>query len=205
GGFDGAQILIEQEYFRIVRCEKQRFPQRGRAEDHHHVAGLDALGPRCDRMAAIESPVRRLALRFSQCPMLLAPAREGRQAQAPRDDAIDMLQQEHLSEQVLVLRAGLQLTHRFVADLQQLRPRYGGQHGWTCTVTSSSSRSFLSRSSTLSAIAWASATLAAESTAMVTSAYRTPAFPPRDRMPYASFTPSTACADKVEERLKKDL
>src|SRR3989454_174636 len=63
--------------------------------------------------------------------------------------------------------------------------RHGGQHGSTCTVTSSSSRSFFRRSSTASAIACASATFAAESTAIVTSAYRTPALPcpPRERMP----------------------
>src|SRR5712671_3606007 len=120
-----------------------------------------------------------------------------------------MLEQQHLGEQVLILGARLQLPHRFVADLQQLRPRHRvfvflealqdellilllersgqppdrrdsgalagalkgqGQHGSTCTVTSFSCRSFLSRSSTASAIACASATFAAGSTAIVTSA-----------------------------------
>jgi len=49
--------------------------------------------------------MRRLALRFAQRAMLLTPARERRQPQAPRDDAIDMLEQQHFGEQVLVLRA----------------------------------------------------------------------------------------------------
>src|SRR5205809_5995267 len=121
-----------------------------------------------------------------------------------------MLEQQHFREQILILSARLQLPHRFIADLQQLRARdgvlvlleplqdellilllerarqpadwghaggfagalkgQGGQHGSTCTVTSSSSRSFFSRSSTASAMACASLTLAAGSTAIVTSA-----------------------------------
>ena len=164
----------------------------------------------------------RRPLRFTQRAMLLTPARKRRQPQAAGDDAIDMLEQQHFRKQVLVLSARLQLAHRLVADLQELRPRdrvlvllqplenellvlllersrrathgrhpraagalegQGGQHGSTCTVTSSSSKSFFSRCSTASAIACASATLADESTAIVTSAYRTPAFPPRERMP----------------------
>src|SRR5882762_4256045 len=55
--------------------------------------------------------------------MLLAPARERRQAQSPRDDAVHMLEQEHLGEEILILRARLQLAHGFVADLEQLSPR----------------------------------------------------------------------------------
>src|SRR5687768_4691419 len=174
-------------------------------------------------MRPVESPVRRLALRLAQGAMLLFPARERRQPQPARNDPIHMLEQQHLGQQVLILRARLQLAHRFVADPQQLFPRdrvlvflepledellvlllqragqapgrsnagaagalegERGQHGSTCTVTSSSSRSFFRRSSTASAIACAAATLALGSTAIVTSAKRTePAFAPRDRIP----------------------
>src|SRR2546427_192159 len=127
----------------------------------------------------------------------------------PGDDAVDMLEQQHFGEEILILRARLQLAHGLVADFQQLRARHrvlvfleplqneflifllerprctthrchaglarllereGRQHGSTCTVTASSSRSFFSRASTASAIAWASATFAAGSTASVTSA-----------------------------------
>src|SRR6266567_4177234 len=117
--------------------------------------------------------------------MLLAPARERRESQASGDDAIDMLEQQHFGEEVLLRGALLELAYRLVADLQQVfscervlvfldalqqellvlllerarrRPRGPGallpreaQHGSTCTVTSCSRRSRLSRSSTWSA------------------------------------------------------
>ena len=159
-------------------------------------------------MPAIEAPMRRLALRLAQRAMLLAPARKRGEAQAAGDDPVDVLEQQHFGEQILVLRARLELAHRLVTDFEQLGAgycvlvlleplqnellvllferawgaangghprlgrvkRHGGQHGSTCTVTSSSSRSFFSRASTASAIACASETFAAESTAIVTSA-----------------------------------
>src|SRR5437879_8819227 len=94
-----------------------------------------------------------------------------------------MLEQQHFGEEILILRARLQLAHGLVADFQQLRARHrvlvfleplqneflifllerprctthrchaglarllereGRQHGSTCTVTASSSRSFFS-------------------------------------------------------------
>src|ERR1700752_140932 len=130
--------------------------------------------------------------------MLLLPARERGQPQPPRDDPVDMLEQQHLGEQILILGARLQLAHCFIADPKELfawhgvlvfwepvqdellilllerarlapqrrnagvgRPAegQGSQHGSTCTVTSSSSSSFLSFFSTAYAIAWAAATL----------------------------------------------
>ena len=74
-------------------------------------------------MRAIESPMRRLALRFPKGAMLLPPAWERRQTQPLRDDAVHMLEQEDFGQQVLVLRAGLQLAHRLVADFEQFRSR----------------------------------------------------------------------------------
>src|SRR6266581_5664692 len=107
---------------------------------------------------------------------------------------LEPLQNEFLI--LLLERAGSSADRRH-AGFGRLLEGQGGQHGSTCTVTSSSSRSFFSRSSTASAIACASATFEVGSTAIVTSAYRTPALPcpPRERMPYARLTPATACAD----------
>src|SRR5437588_5034654 len=196
-----------------MRGQKERLCECRRTDGDDDVAGLEASGPGHDRMRAIESPMRGLALRFSEGAMFLPPPWERRQTQPARDDAVDMLEQEDFGQQVLVLRAGLQFAHRLVADLEQLRSRnrvlvfleplqdellilllqrarrpahrrdpppgaglVGAlegqrcQHGSTCTVTSCSSRSFFNRSSTASAIACASATFAAGSTAIVTSA-----------------------------------
>src|SRR5947208_1185490 len=170
-------------------------------------------------MLGVEPPVRGLALRIAQRAVLLLPALERRQAQPAGDEPVHVLEQQHFGEQVLVLGVRLQLAHGLVADAQQFLTGYGvlvlldaleqkllilllgrgerapqrGQHGSTCTVTSSSCRSRLSRSSTSSAMACAAATFASLSTAMVTSAYRAAA-PSRERMPYAPLTPSTASA-----------
>src|SRR3989441_12878989 len=147
-------------------------------------------------MLGVEPPVRGLALRIAQRAVLLLPALERRQAQPAGDEPVHVLEQQHFGEQVLVLGVRLQLAHGLVADAQQFLTGYGvlvlldaleqkllvlllgrggrapqrGQHGSTCTVTSSSCRSRLSRSSTSSAMACAAATFASLSTAMVTSA-----------------------------------
>jgi hypothetical protein len=55
--------------------------------------------------------------------MLLAPARERGQAQAPGDDAVDVLEQQHFGEEVLPRGALLELAYRLVADLQQFLSR----------------------------------------------------------------------------------
>src|SRR5207249_2845206 len=112
--------------------------------------------------------------------------------------AVDVLEQQHLGEEVLPSGVLLELAHRLVADLQQLlagervlvlldplqqellvllleRARWPArgpgarlpreaQHGSTCTVTSCSRRSRLSRSSTWSAMACADCTSAWRST-----------------------------------------
>jgi len=49
--------------------------------------------------------------------------KEGRRSRRAMD-AIDMLEQQHFGEQILILRARLQLPHRFVADPEQLRTRH---------------------------------------------------------------------------------
>src|SRR5438477_590001 len=52
---------------------------------------------------------------------LLAPTRERGEPQPPYNDAVHMLQQQHLGEQVLPRRRALfQLPHRLVPDLEQL-------------------------------------------------------------------------------------
>src|SRR5436305_1083068 len=195
GGFDRAEVLIEQEHFGVVRREVQRCRQGRRAQDQGEVAGLEPRRAAHERAVGLEAPVRRLALGGAQRAVLRAPAGERRQPEPPRDDPVDVLEQQHLGEQVLAGRALLQLAHGFVSDLEQLRARQpvlvlldalqqellvllleragrpardaravfvvqGAQHGSTCTVTSWSWRSFLRRSSTWSAIAWAAATSA---------------------------------------------
>src|SRR5712691_2629143 len=193
--------------------QEQGFRECRRAEGDDDVAGLEARRPRHDRVCTIEAPVRGLALGFPKGAMLLPPAWKRRQTQPLRDDAVHVLEQEDFGQQILVLRAGLQLAHGLVADFEQFRSRdrvlvfleplqeellilllqrawrpargrnappgaglvralegKRGQHGSTCTVTSWSARSFFSRSSTASAMACASATFAAGSTAIVTSA-----------------------------------
>src|SRR5207248_10315015 len=156
------------------------------------------------RAIGVETPMLRCALRGSQRAVLLAPAGERRQPQPPGDDAVDVLEQQHLGEEVLPRGARLELAYRLVADLQQLlagervlvlldalqqellvlllerarRPARGpgarlprkAQHGSTCTVTSCSRRSRLSRSSTWSAMACADSTSAWRSPHTVTSA-----------------------------------
>src|SRR5260370_14343164 len=106
-----------------MRGEEQGFRECGRAEGEDDVAGLEARRPGHDRVRAVESPVRGLALRFPKGTMLLPPAWERRQAQPLRDDAVNMLEKEDFGQQVLVLRAGLQLAHCLVADFEQLRAR----------------------------------------------------------------------------------
>src|SRR6266511_4120509 len=65
--------------------------------------------------------------RRAQRPVLLAPAREGGKPQPPRDDAVHVLEQQHLGEQVLPPPrcVRLELAHRLVADLEQLLARQG--------------------------------------------------------------------------------
>src|SRR5438045_5222920 len=106
-----------------MRGEEECLRKCGRTHGDDDVAGLEACRPRHDRMRAIESPVRGLALRFPKGAMFLPPPWERWQTQPARDDAVDMLEQEDFGQQVLVLRAGLQLAHRLVADLEQLRSR----------------------------------------------------------------------------------
>src|SRR5439155_3539028 len=103
----------------------------------------------------------------------------------PRHVVLELLEPLQNELLILLLEGPRQPTHGRHPRLARALEGKGGQHGSTCTVTSLSSRSFLSRSSTASAIAWASATFAPGSTAIVTSAYRTPALPcpPRERMP----------------------
>src|SRR6266550_84600 len=202
--FDGPEVVIHEEDLGVVGRDEQGGGERGGADHDGQVAGLEAAHRADQRAIRFEPPMRRRALRGAQGAVLLAPARERRQAQPPRDDAVDVLEQQHLGEEVLPRGALLELAHRLVADLQQRfagepvlvlldalqqellvlllerarRPPRGtgallpreAQHGSTCTVTSWSCRSRLSRSSTWSAIACADSTSAWRSTAMVTSA-----------------------------------
>src|SRR2546426_6304324 len=194
GGFDGPEVVIDEEDLGVVRRDEQGGGKRGGADHEGQVARLEAAHGADERAIRFEAPVRGSALRRAQRSMLLAPARERGQSQAPGDDAIDVLEQQHLGEEVLPCGALLELAYRLVADLQQVRscervlvlldalqqellvlllerarrpPRGPGallpreaQHGSTCTVTSCSRRSRLSRSSTWSAMACADSTSA---------------------------------------------
>ena len=108
-----------------MRGEEERFCQRRGAEDHDGVVRFHPRSPGNDRMRAVESPVRRLPLRFAQGPVFLPPPRERRQPQPLCDNTIDVLEQQHLGEQVLILRGCVQLAHGLIADLQQLGARHG--------------------------------------------------------------------------------
>src|SRR5438874_8705979 len=79
-----------------MRGEEECLRKRGRTHGDDDVAGLEACRPRHDRMRAIESPVRGLALRFPKGAMFLPPPWERWQTQPARDDAVDMLEQEDL-------------------------------------------------------------------------------------------------------------
>src|SRR5207245_3073214 len=108
---------------------------------------------------------------------------------APPYALVADLQQVFSRERVLAFLDALQ-QELLVLLLERARrpPRGPGallpreaQHGSTCTVTSCSRRSRLSRSSTWSAMACADSTSAWRSTHTVTSAYRR-SEGPRDRM-----------------------
>src|SRR5262249_4602660 len=86
GRLDRAQVLIQQEAFRVVRRQEQRLAQSPGAEDDDDVTRFHARRPGDERVAAIESPVGRFALRLAQGAVLLTPARERGQPQPPRDD-----------------------------------------------------------------------------------------------------------------------
>src|SRR6266550_6304772 len=192
--FDGPEVVIDEENLGVVRRDEQRGGKGGGADHEGQVAGLEAAHRADERAIRFEAPVRGGALRRAQRAMLLAPARERREAQPPGDDAVDVLEQQDFGEEVLLRGALLELAYRLVADLQQVcsrervlvfldalqqelliflferarRPPRGpgallpreAQHGSTCTVTSCSRRSRLSRSSTWSAMACADSTSA---------------------------------------------
>src|SRR5438094_771193 len=75
--------------------------ERGRADHDGEVAGLEAAHRAHERAVRFEAPMRRGALSCAQRAMLLTPARERRESQAPGDDAVDVLEQQHLGEEVL--------------------------------------------------------------------------------------------------------
>ena len=124
-GLDGAQVLVQKEHLGIVSGEEQGSGQRSGTDDHDHVPGLQAAHQAHERGADLEAPVRRLPLRESERAVPLPPARERGQAQAPRDEAVHVLEQQHLGEEVLSRGVRLELPHRFVADLEQLFPCEG--------------------------------------------------------------------------------
>src|SRR5438874_5889576 len=120
GRLDGAQVVVDQEYLGVVRRDEQRGGERGRADHNGEVAGLEAAHRADERAIRFEAPMRRGALRGAQRAVLLAPAGERRQPQPPGDEAVDVLEQQHLGEEVLPRGVLLELAHRLVADLQQL-------------------------------------------------------------------------------------
>src|SRR5204863_148038 len=95
---------------RLQRLRRERNDLRGAGtrEDDVHAAGAGARPQRGEQLA-----------------VLLTPPRERQQAQASRDDAVHVFEQQHLGEQVLSCRARLQLAHRLVADLEQLLAAQG--------------------------------------------------------------------------------
>src|SRR2546425_1147779 len=121
GSFDGSEVVIDEEDLGVVRRDEQGGGKRGGADHEGQVAGLEAAHRAHERAIRFEAPVRRGALRRAQRSMLLAPARERGQSQAPDDDAIDVLEQQHFGEEVLPCGALLELAYRLVADLQQVR------------------------------------------------------------------------------------
>src|SRR6267143_1749174 len=104
--------------------------------------------------------------------MLLPPAWKRRQTQPLRDDAVHVLEQLQEELLILLLQRARRPAHGRNARTGLVRALEGkrGQHGSTWNVTTWSARSFFSRSSTASAMACASATFAAGSTEIVTSA-----------------------------------
>src|SRR6266571_3646700 len=108
--FNGPEIVVYEEDLGVVRRDKQG----GR------VTGLEAAHRAHERAIRLDAPVRRGALRGAQGAVLLAPAGERRQPQPPGDDPVDMLEQQHLGEEVLARGALFELAHRFIADLQQI-------------------------------------------------------------------------------------
>ncbi len=115
--------MIHEEDLDVVRREEERFGKGGGADHHDEVPRLEAGRPGNDGVGVVEPPVGGLPLRLAQGPVLLAPTRERRQAQPSRDDAVHVLEEEHLGEQVLILGTRLQLAHRLVTDLEQVRTR----------------------------------------------------------------------------------
>src|SRR6266516_3534512 len=118
--FNGPEIVVYEEDLGVVRRDKQGGRERGRADHDGQVTGLEAAHRAHERAIRLEAPVRRGALRGAQGAVLLAPAGERRQPQPPGDDPVDMLEEEHLGEEVLACGAVFELAHRFVADLQQI-------------------------------------------------------------------------------------
>src|SRR6266702_139400 len=123
GGFDRPEVLIEQKHLGVVRREEQRRRQGRRAYDQGEVAGLEPPRAAHERAVGLEAPVRRLALRGAQRAVLRAPAGERRQPEPPRDDSVDVLEQQHFGEEVLSCRVLLQRAHRLGPDLDQLLAR----------------------------------------------------------------------------------
>src|SRR5438046_2052269 len=112
---------------RLQRLRRERNDLRGAGtrEDDVHAAGAGPAHGRHERVIRIEPPMGRSPLRGARRAVLLTPPRERRQAQASRDDAVHVFEQQHLGEQVLSCRARLQLAHRLVADLEQLLAAQG--------------------------------------------------------------------------------
>src|SRR5213593_4065769 len=121
--FDRPEVVIHEKHLGVVRRDEEGRRERRGADYDSQVAGLESAHRAHERAVRFEAPMGRGALRGAQGAVLLAPAREGRQAQPPGDDAVDVLEQQHLGEEVLSRRALLELAHRLVADLQQILSR----------------------------------------------------------------------------------
>src|SRR2546429_7286204 len=120
GALDRGQVLVEQEHLRVVGGDEQGDGQRRRADHDTDVAGLEATHRAHQRSVRFQAPVRGCPLCGPQGAVLLAPARERGEPQPPDDDAVYMLEQQHLGEQILPRRAPFQLAHGLVPDLEQL-------------------------------------------------------------------------------------